>query len=198
MQDQCDVYGDDCIAKVKKEVKKKRDAKLKLIEIFLTQPDENKAMEPGMANEGTTEFNFSGSLEFDDAFLRREWRVLDWAIDYDNLGDALGLPPDFEEEQKDEENKEEEKKEDKLETMKEAVNAKTKDDEKIDEWISQIKEQEGKENPRTKSQVFSKVSIIRLLKPVFLMISLAESSRESCDLLTKVFHPKNLNILVRL
>ena len=82
--------------------------------------------------------------------------------------------------------------------MKEAVNCKNKEDDKVEEWISQIKDQEGKENPRSKSLVFSKVSIIRMIKPVFLMISLAESSRESADFLLKVFHPKNLNILVRL
>lgn len=112
--------------------------------------------------------------------LRREWRVLNWAANYQMLEESLGVTAP-EEEKKEEEKKEEKK--DKLGEMKEAVNCKNKEDEKIEEWISQIKEQEGEENPRSKSQVFSKVSIIRMLKPIFLMISLAESSRESAKLL---------------
>ena len=65
--------------------------------------------------------------------LRREWRVLKWAANFQTLEESLGVPA-TDEEQKEEE-KEEEKK-DKLGEMKEAVNCKNKEDEKIEEWIS--------------------------------------------------------------
>lgn len=82
--------------------------------------------------------------------------------------------------------------------MKTQVNQKASDKEKIEEWIRQIKEQEGKENPLTDARFFSRVSINRLLKHVVLLTSLAESSRDACQLLLKVLNPQQLVILFRL
>ena len=76
--------------------------------------------------------------------------------------------------------------------------AKKKEEERVEEWISQIKEQEGKENPFNKANFFSRVSIVRLLKPISLMISLAESSSFAVNLLLKVLSPEQLIILIRL
>jgi len=61
-----------------------------------------------------------------------------------------------------------------------------------------MKEQEGKENPLIKAEFFSRISIIRMLKHVINLVSLAESSREAALLLKKVLHPKHLNVLIRL
>ena len=97
-----------------------------------------------------------------------------------------------------EEIKAEEAGEDKVAAMKATVDLKSNDKEKVDEWIIQLKEQEGKENPLSKANFFSRVSILRLLKPIILLTSLAESSREASKLLLKVLSPQQIIVLIRL
>lgn len=68
----------------------------------------------------------------------------------------------------------------------------------MEEWISQIKQLEGEENPLKKANFFTRVSIIRMLKPIILLCSLGESSKDASQLLKKVLDPSQLIILVRL
>ena len=120
--------------------------------------------------------------------------MINWAIDN---ADKFAKILDIEVEEA-EENKAEEAGEDKVAAMKATVDLKSNDKEKVDEWIIQLKEQEGKENPLAKANFFSRVSILRLLKPIILLTSLAESSREASKLLLKVLSPQQIIVLIRL
>jgi len=84
---------------------------------------------------------------------------------------------------------EEKSDEQKFAAMKSEVGRKGNEKEKVEEWISQMKGQEGTDHPLAKANFFSRVSILRLLKPLVLLCSLAESSRDASKLLKRVLTP---------
>ena len=131
--------------------------------------------------------------------MSREWRVVNWAVENaGSLANTLQIEIGGDEEEEkamatgeEEEAKvvEEKSDEDKIAAMKSEVDKKGNEKEKIEEWINQMKDQEGTDNPLSKANFFSRVSILRLLKPIILLCSLAESSRDASKLLKKVLAP---------
>ena len=149
------------------------------------------------------DLDFDSRDQLEDSILRREWRTINWILESQERVQQIARDLQIEDELQNELNQadEEEKKEaeeDKVANMKSAANSKSKLEEKIEEWISQIKDQEGKENPLQNAEIFSRISIVRMMKHILLLVSLGESSRQAAILLKQVLHPKQLNVLIRL
>ena len=52
-----------------------------------------------------------------------------------------------------------------------------------------LREEDGKTSPLEGANFFSRVSIVRLLKPLLIMISVSESSKDNSELLKQVMNP---------